>query len=127
MARAIPVKFDACLELTPLQQHLVYLSECCSKGAISETVTTNAWFALVAIKKACGGYLVIPSACTGPDKQMHYSWDAGEHHLELDIPAVGPSEWFYKNRTTGKIWSQDWNIGEKLNRAAIQRIKLLNF
>lgn len=29
--------------------------------------------------------LPVPAACTGPDGQMFYSWDAGRYHLELEI------------------------------------------
>ena len=47
--------------------------------------------------------LPAPSAATGPDGIMFYSWDKGEHHFEVEIFPDDSTEFFYRNRMTGEI------------------------
>lgn len=53
----------------------------------------------------------IPSAGTGPDGVMFYSWDKDQHHLEAEIFPDRDAEFFYRNRQTEDLWGEDYAGG----------------
>ncbi len=55
----------------------------------------------------------VPDACTGPDKEMFYSWNYKEHHLEVEFIPDSPTEYFYRNRITEYLWSEEGEIPNK--------------
>lgn len=71
------------------------------------------------------GYLLpVPSACTGPDEQILYSWDKGEHHFEVEIIPGKPMEFFYRDRKTGDLWGEEYTLGDSLPAEAVKKLKL---
>lgn len=44
------------------------------------------------------------------ERQVICVWDAGEHHLELEVFGGGAGEWLYRNRTAGAVWEEDWSL-----------------
>jgi hypothetical protein len=110
-----------------LRLHEKYLREVSSMGELSpitpETalVARRAWRAIL---EASRFRMPVPAACTGPDGQMFYSWDRDRHHLELEITADRPSEFFYRDRETDELWGEDYNIGEPVSDEAVQKIGL---
>jgi hypothetical protein len=72
---------------------------------------------------ATGYALPVPAACTGPDGQMHYSWDREQHHLELEITLEEVPTFFYRNRETGELWMEEC-AADGLPAGAVQKLKL---
>ena len=72
---------------------------------------------------ASRGQMPIPAACTGPDGQMLYAWDHGQHHLELEIFPHKDAEFFYKDRQTRELWGEDYKVGDPLPYDAIKKFK----
>lgn len=68
--------------------------------------------------------LPVPAACSGPDGQMFYSWDKGDHHLELEIIPGEQGEFFYQNRKTGDFFGEDFTIGSQLPTEVLRKLKL---
>lgn len=107
-------------------EHLEFLREVSTKGANppverhTATLARRAWWA---IWEATGFALPVPSACTGPDGQMFYSWDQGRHHLELEIIPGKPAEFFYRDRETGQFWGDDYTVGDALPTEVAQKLK----
>ena len=108
-------------------EHLEYLKEVSTKGAnppiTPETaaLARKAWYA---VWESTENALPIPAACTGPDGQMLYTWDRDRHHLELEIIPGQAAEFFYRDRTTGTLWGEDYVVGSELSAEAIQKLKL---
>jgi hypothetical protein len=73
---------------------------------------------------ASEGKMPVPAACTGPDGEMFYSWDCGQHHLELEIIPGQPSEFFYRDRNTEQFWGDDYAIGDPLAAEVLQKLPL---
>ena len=69
--------------------------------------------------------LPLPSACTGPDGQIMYSWDKNEHHFEVEILPNKPMEFFYKNRLTGELWGEVYILSEPLSNEVLEKLNLL--
>jgi hypothetical protein len=106
-------------------QHRDYLHRV-SAGAhapISLETAANAMKAWNAIWAASGGAMPVPAACTGPNGEMFYSWDRGRHHLELEIVPGKAAEFFYRDRETEELWTEDYAIGEALSPAAIAKLQ----
>jgi hypothetical protein len=110
-----------------LREHFEYLKRVSTVGnqpPITLKTAESAWNAWIIVWEATGFALPIPAACTGPDGQILYSWDNDQHHFELEIIPEQPAEFFYKNRGTGELWGEDYNIGDSLSNEACQRLKL---
>ena len=74
--------------------------------------------------EASGRRMPVPDVCTGPDGQVFCSWDAGRHHLELEIVPGESPYWFWSDRETGETGSSDWVIGEPIPPAVIAALEL---
>lgn len=100
--------------LTKHQEHRRYLQRVSSEGVpslISQATAKKSWNLWLAVRKATGNLMPIPSAGTGPDGVMYYSWDREEHHLEAEIYPDQNSEFFYRNRQTGELWGEYYSDG----------------
>lgn len=70
--------------------------------------------------------LSVPAASTGPDGKIHYSWDKGRHHLELEIIPGEQAEFFYSDRENDKgYWGQLWTVGEPLPEMVVKALELV--
>jgi hypothetical protein len=109
-----------------LKEHLHFLREVSRGDAplVSKRVASLAAIAWFECSEATGYALPIPAACTGPDGQMFYSWDRGEHHFELEIASDGEGTFFYRNRESGDLWVEDYRPDEGIAADAVQRLKL---
>ena len=110
------------------EEHLDYLARVSTEGnppPISPETARQARIAWWAIWAASGTTISVPAACTGPDGVMFYSWDMGQHHLELEIIPDKDAEFFYHDRETGHLWGEDYRIGSPLPPGAAEKIKLL--
>lgn len=111
-----------------IKEHLLYLKEVSTKGnppLISAGIASAARRAWEILFEATGYALPIPAACTGPDGKLLYSWDKGRHHLELELIPGQPAEFFYRDRQTGDLWGEDYDLTQALSADAIQKLKLL--
>jgi hypothetical protein len=95
-------------------EHKQYLQRVSTEGiepSITRATAKKSWDLWLAVRKAAGSSLPVPSAGTGPDGVMFYSWDKGEHHLEAEIFPDRDTEFFYRNRRTGELWGEDHEGG----------------
>lgn len=84
-------------------------------------LAAKAW---AAICMESGFQVPVPAACTGPDGEMFYSWDRGRHHLELEVTPGKPAEFFYRDRETEQLWSEDYEAGKPLSPEAAEKVRL---
>ncbi len=91
-----------------MTEHENYLKEISSgdNPLISQETFTQA---LSAWKHLCEIYLMpVPSACTGPDGRLLFCWDKENHHLELEFIPNQAAEFFYRDRNSEEMWSEDY-------------------
>ena len=92
------------------EEHRQFLQRVSTEGKpplITRATAKKSWDLWLAVRKAAGPFLPIPSAGTGPDGVLFYSWDKGAHHLEAEIRPDRDTEFFYRNRSTGRLWGED--------------------
>lgn len=103
---------------------LAYLRGCAQHGSIPRGMIPFAWNIWSQVRTAMRGCILVPNASPGGEQQILYSWDNGEHHLELEVFPSGAVEWFYRNRTTGKLWSLDTTDSYPCPPDAQERLRL---
>ena len=72
--------------------------------------------------------LPIPDCCPGSQGDVGLIWEKDDHHLSADIIPhnIGHViEWFYRNRKTEVIWSQDDSSLRPSNKEILEKIALL--
>lgn len=106
-------------------EHLKYIGEIStgSTPLISPETAREAVLAWHLIWDASDRKMPIPVACTGPDGRLLYTWDHGEHHLELEFIPKMPAEFFYKNRRTRELWGEDYLVGDPIPPEAGKKLK----
>jgi hypothetical protein len=92
MLRDLPTKHSC-----DLHEYLLRVS-CPGDALIGTDVAAAAWSLWLAIEKEMAGKMPVPSASTGPNGVMFFSWDRDEHHLEVELLPGGIAELFYRNR-----------------------------
>lgn len=108
------------------EEHRQYLQRVSTEGKpppITRATAKKSWDLWLAVRKAAGSSLPIPSAGTGPDGVMFYSWDKGDHHLEAEIFPDRDTEFFYRNRRTGDLWGED-HAGGALPAVLLDKLSL---
>jgi hypothetical protein len=73
-----------------------------------------------------GGQLNVPDASPGPNRELLYVWNQGEHYLSVETQAEGLAEFFYRNAKTGEIWGYDY-VPEGQDVPKELKIKLRHF
>ena len=101
-----------------------YLNQCVDQELLTPHVARLAWNAWTALSNSTGNALLVPDACPGPDGELLYTWDRGEHHLELEIFADTPAELFYENELSGEIGEATLVIGEPVAAEVLNRLRL---
>ena len=107
-------------------EHLTYLQEV-SQGdepAITPQTASLARRTWLQAWEASLFKLPVPAACTEPDGKLLYTWDRGDHHFEVEFIPGKPTELFYRNRSSGELWSDDLAIDANLPQAAIVKMRL---
>lgn len=118
---------DDCALNKKHQEHLDYLDQI-SQGndLVVNTTTANlarsVWMEILCVSN---NRMPVPAACTGPDGQILYAWDKGRHHLEVEIFADQPAEFFYRDSDTGELWGEDHAItGGPLPSEVAEKLEL---
>jgi hypothetical protein len=101
-----------------------YLADLRDRGRIDGYTALIAWRAWRALRKATRGSLRVPNASPGDEDQVHFSWNEGEHHMELDVFPDGRTEFFYRNRSTGKLWDHDQLEDEPIPADVVKKAAL---
>jgi hypothetical protein len=70
-----------------------------------------------------GRRLSVPDACPGSSAQLLYTWDKGEHHLELEIFPDGKGEFFYRNRISGELWDYEYKAKNPIPAVVFDRLE----
>ncbi|MDZ4687479.1 MAG: hypothetical protein SH850_20600 [Planctomycetaceae bacterium] len=110
-----------------IQEHLDYLraiSASADDAPISEDTAEVARWTWHMMWSASGYALPVPSACTGPDGRLMYSWDRGHNHLEVEFGPEQDSEFFYRDRASGQLWSADHRAGSALPSEVVNSLRL---
>lgn len=89
-----------------------YLEQVAAEGLISRRLSTSAWEAWKTLADAMPD---VPNACPGPDGSLLFTWDRGEHHLELEFYPDELPSFFYANRDTSALWEAEYDAGQPLN------------
>src|SRR5437588_11368997 len=101
-----------------------YLNQMVDQELITLRVARLAWNAWTALSNSTGNALLVPDACPGPDGELLYTWDRGDHHLELEIFADTPAEFFYENDASGEVGEATLVIGEPVPAEMLDRLQL---
>lgn len=101
-----------------------YLNQSVDQELVTPRVARLAWNAWTALSDSIGNALLVPDACPGPDGELLYTWDRGEHHLELEIVADTPAELFYENDVSGEVGEATLVIGEPVPIEVLNRLRL---
>jgi hypothetical protein len=101
-----------------------YLNQMVDQELITPRVARLAWNAWTALSNSAGNALLVPDACPGPDGELLYTWDRGEHHLELEIFAESPAEFFYENDASGEVGEAAFVVGESVPAEVVPRLRL---
>jgi hypothetical protein len=101
-----------------------YLNQCVDQELITARVARLAWTAWTALSDSTGNALLVPDASPGPDGQLLYTWDRDEHHLELEVFADAPAEFFYENEASGEAGEATLDIGEPVPAEMLSRLRL---
>jgi hypothetical protein len=100
-----------------------YVKQVAGQGLISSDMADTAWQAWEELSRGVPG-LAVPDACPGPDGTLLFTWDRGEHHLELEFYADEPPSFFYANRKTGALWEAPYNTAEHIPAEVKTKLKL---
>jgi len=91
----------------------LYLSEMSARNLISPTARQTGqqiWNKL----KQFNPHLAEPTAAPIEESRgLFLSWDADQHHIEIEIMPSGKYEWFYRNRSTAEFTGgEDHSVDE---------------
>lgn len=103
---------------------LDYVIRIKDRGLISPGIAKAAWTAWEGIQKTAGGQAPVPDACPGPSGQLLFTWDAGQHHLELEITSAEELEFFYWDRDTDATWEHDCHLDQPIPAAVLDALRL---
>lgn len=107
-----------------VNQLLEYLRRAAAERAISWDTATQAWNIWLRLNEIVSERLSVPDAAPALGGQLIYTWDRGEHHLEVEIFPDAPSEFFYLNRETDEDWAADYIIGNAFPGELIEKLQL---
>ena len=106
------------------QRLAYYLADVTRSGDLSLMSALLAWKAWNDLKAASGNLLPVPDASPGPDDQVLYTWNNGEHYLELEVFPEGSAEFFYRNRESGQLWEYEYTVGAVLPQDVNDKLAL---
>ena len=103
-----------------------YLRDVRESGDISNDTGELAWTAWRILWEGMAKRLPVPDAAAGPNGELLYAWNEGEHHLELEIFPNAPAEFFYRNRSTGKLWERPYRVGDPVSMEVREHLSLFS-
>lgn len=101
-----------------------YLNDSKNMGLINQWVASLALASWLDLRAISGRMLPVPDACPGPDGQLLFAWDEGDHHLELEIFPESASEFFYRNRSTDELWGEEYELHMPVTPSALNKLSL---
>jgi hypothetical protein len=110
--------------LRRVQGLIDYLDRITANNQVTPQMAGLAWEAWNKLSVATENALPVPDAGPGPDGEILYTWDRGEHHFELEILPADPAEFFYRNRNSGELWECEYVIGQPIPEAALAKAQL---
>jgi hypothetical protein len=72
-------------------------------------------------------YLEVPDACPGQNNDFMYTWSRAEHYLECEIFGNGVVEFFYRNRSSGKVWGEDTTLEQGFTTSILEKVELFSW
>jgi hypothetical protein len=111
-------------QLNRIEGLAYYLGRIAQTGEIAAHTATLALQVWNDLHKATSS-LPVPDAAPGPDRQLLYTWNQGEHHLEFEIFPAEPAEFFYLNRATHISWEESYVIGSTLSDAILKHLRFV--
>jgi hypothetical protein len=66
--------------------------------------------------------LPVPRAGAVPDDGFQFVWDHGRHHLNIELVEPGQAEWFYLDRATRQTAGEEFDLGDPLPKALLERL-----
>lgn len=112
------------IERTRDQKLCSYINNTCEAGKISPETAARAGDIWKLLGEAMHGTLPVPDVSPGPEGQLLFLWDKGEHHLELEVFADAPAEFFYRNRVSGVLWGADYPIGTSFTEEIQEKLRI---
>jgi hypothetical protein len=101
-----------------------YLNGIADQELVTPRLARLAWQAWTALSNSMSNALLVPDACPGPNGELLYTWGRDGHHLELEIFADAPAEFFYENDSSGEVWESAFVIGEPVPPEVLDRLRL---
>jgi hypothetical protein len=71
--------------------------------------------------------LEVPDACPGQNNDFMYTWSKAEHYLECEIFGDGGIEFFYRNRSSGKVWGEDTTLEQGFPTSILEKVELFSW
>ncbi len=99
-------------------------------GELRDSKRIDGYTAIIArrvwreLRRATADTIRVPNASAGGEGQVLYTWNEREHHLELEIFPDGRTEFFYRNRRTGKLWDHDQLEGAPIPTDVVEKAAL---
>lgn len=90
-----------------IREHLDFLDRMAAQNVVSGHVAECAREIWIRARQETGNRLPIPAATASEEGHIRYCWDRAEHHLEIEIPRIGPPEFFYRNWITDEACDAD--------------------
>ena len=116
---------DECVVLrAPVTRLWRYIEEAQKANSVAADVAAAARQMWTKLSAATGNQLPLPDACPGPDGDLLYTWDRGDHHLEVEIELGTAPTAFYWNRRTGETWEADLEESSPVPEEVLSRLKV---
>ncbi len=90
-----------------VREHLDFLDRMATQNVVSGHVAQSAREIWIRARQETGNRLPLPAATASGEGHIRYCWDRAEHHFEIEIPSIGPTEFFYRNWITDEAWDAD--------------------
>lgn len=101
-----------------------YLGAISRAGEIDHHTAVLCWRAWLSLRNATSSLLPVPDACPGPDGQLLFTWDRGDHHLELEVFPNGIGEFFYRNRQSDELWEHIGTVHDPIPDSVKAKLSL---
>lgn len=92
--------------------------------AITPAAANKALAAWAELWKASRFLAPVPDVGPADDGHLVFAWSRDEHYLELEVFQDGRCEMFYRNRSTGSLWSAEYHVGLDLPSEAVKKLEL---
>lgn len=81
---------------------MAFLGRMTDGGVVPAGVAAAARAVWEGVRRAVPG-TPVPAASAFRGGPVHYTWDRGRHHLEMEFLSEGTREWFYRDRESESL------------------------